>query len=70
MIIVHDLSGLPVSESFHSSHKPATASAGEPSRAVKYHGCLPLGVSCHSFGPRKNGFVATVSAQALTVASF
>jgi hypothetical protein len=46
--IVQDFSGMPVSGFFHSSHKPTTVSAGEPSRAVKYKGCLPPGVSCHS----------------------
>jgi hypothetical protein len=34
IIIVHDLSGSPVSTSFHSSQKPAIVS-GESSRAVK-----------------------------------
>jgi hypothetical protein len=29
-------------------HSPATFKAGEPSRAVKYRGCLPLSVSSHS----------------------
>ena len=27
---------------------PAIVSTGDPSRAVKYQGCLPSGVSCHS----------------------
>jgi hypothetical protein len=48
MIIVHDFSRSPVSRFFHSSQSPAAVSSGEPPRAVKYHGCLPLGVSCHS----------------------
>jgi hypothetical protein len=47
IIIVHDLSGFPVSGSFHSSHNPATVSASEPSRPVKYHGCLPFGQRLH-----------------------
>jgi hypothetical protein len=42
------LSCLPVSGFVHSSHRPATVSAGVPSRAVKYQGCFPPGVSCHS----------------------
>jgi hypothetical protein len=48
MIIAQDLSVSPLVLSFHSSHSPATVKAGEPSRAVKYQGCLPLSVSSHS----------------------
>jgi hypothetical protein len=44
IIIVHDLSVSPLTLSCHSSQRPAIVSAGEPSRAVKYQGCLPLGV--------------------------
>jgi hypothetical protein len=33
---------------FNWSQRPATVSTGEPSRAVKYQGCFPFGVSCHS----------------------
>jgi hypothetical protein len=47
-IIVQDLIRSPVSRFFHSSHRPAAVRIDEPSRAVKYHGCLPLGVFCHS----------------------
>ena len=38
----------PVERSFHSSQSPAAVRSGDPSAAVTYHGCLPLGVSCHS----------------------
>jgi hypothetical protein len=37
----------PVALSFHSSHKPAKV-IGSPSAGVKYQGCLPVAVSCHS----------------------
>jgi hypothetical protein len=33
--------------SFHSAHKPAKV-IGSPSAGVKYQGCLPVAVSCHS----------------------
>jgi hypothetical protein len=46
--MVQDFSGSSVSGFFHSSQSPATVSAGEPSFAVKYRGCLPSEVSCHS----------------------
>jgi hypothetical protein len=46
MIIVLDFSRSPVSRFFPSSYRPAAA--GEPSRAVKYLGCLSPGASCHS----------------------
>jgi thioredoxin reductase (NADPH) len=48
MIIAHDFRRSPVSRFFHSSQRPAIVSTGDPSRAVKYQGCLPSGVSCHS----------------------
>ena len=48
MIIVHDLSRSPVCRSFHSSQRPAAARSGKPSASVKYHGCFPAGVFCHS----------------------
>jgi hypothetical protein len=48
IIIAHDLMRSPVSRFFHSSHRPATVRTAEPSQAVKYHGCLPPSVSCHS----------------------
>jgi hypothetical protein len=38
----------PLPLSYHSSHSPAMVKAGAPSRALKYQGCSPLGVSCHS----------------------
>src|SRR6202012_2424013 len=81
-IIVQDFRRSPVSRFFHSSHRPAAVSSSEPSRAVKYHGCLPSAVSCHSEcphigirqrrrlnGSRKKGLVVTVSTRALKVAS-
>jgi len=46
--MAHDVIVSPVNLSRHRSHKPAIVRAGEPSRAVKYQGCLPFGVSCHS----------------------
>ena len=48
IIMVQDFSRSPVSRFFHSSHSPAIVSAGDPSRAVKYQGCFPPGMSCHS----------------------
>ena len=48
IIIVHDFSRSPVWRSFHSSQRPAAVRSGELSRAVKYQGCFPPGVSCHS----------------------
>ena len=42
MIIVQDFNVSPLALSLHSSHSPANVSASEPSRAVKYQGCLPL----------------------------
>ena len=48
IIIVQDKSACPVSGFFQESHRPAAVRIGEPSSAVKYHGCLPCGVSCHS----------------------
>ena len=47
-ISVHDFSRSPVSRFFHSSQSPATVRSGEPSAAVKYQGCFPPGVFCHS----------------------
>ena len=49
MIIVQDFSRSLVARSFHSSQRPAAVRTGVPSRAVKYHGCLPPGVVCHSY---------------------
>ena len=40
--MVHDFNVSPFALSRHSSHRPAIVRAGEPLRAVKYHGCLPL----------------------------
>ena len=40
MIIVQELSRSPVLRSFNSSQSPAAVRSGEPSRAVKYHGCF------------------------------
>jgi hypothetical protein len=47
MSIVQDFSTSPVALSFHSSHSPAKV-IGSPSARVKYQGCLPVVVSCHS----------------------
>jgi hypothetical protein len=51
MIMVQDFSVSPLVLSRHSSHRPAIVSADEPLRAVKYQGCLPLGVSWSSREP-------------------
>ena len=48
MIMVQDFNVSLLTLSFHSSHSPANVKAREPSRAVKYQGCLPLEVFCHS----------------------
>ena len=48
IMVLQDLTVSPFVRSRHSSHRPAIVRAGEQSRAVKYQGCLPLGVSCHS----------------------
>jgi hypothetical protein len=48
MIIVQDFSFSPLAVSLHSSDSPASVSAVVLSRAVKYQGCLPPGVFCHS----------------------
>jgi hypothetical protein len=47
MSIVHDFSTSPVALFFHSSHSPAKV-IGSPSARVKYQGCLPVAVFCHS----------------------
>ena len=47
MSIVHDFSTSPVALSFHSSQSPAKV-IGSPSARVKYQGCLPVAVFCHS----------------------
>src|SRR5437588_5088492 len=43
IIMVQDFNVSPFALSCHSSHSPAIVSADDPSRAVKYHGCLPPG---------------------------
>ena len=43
IIMAQEVSGSPVSRFFHLSQMPAAVSAEDPSRAVKYQGCLPLG---------------------------
>ena len=70
IIIALDFRRSPVSRFFHSSHRPALVSTGDPLRAMKYHGCCPperfserfRGVKGHPF---ENGFDLTLRPERL-----
>ena len=65
MIIAQDFSRSPVSRLFHSSQRSAAVRIGEPSAAVKCHGCFPLGVAAKTKAKRRDITPPDIALQAL-----